>query len=227
VKLTASVALLACIAPAAEAARRNEPTLNPVGTWNCVLYGHPAFGDERVLLYFAPNGTARLARQQDDALDSWSPLSGWTVEDGEMRFSDSRTGRRFTADLSRATLGGGWRTLTAIGGWWCNEVDSVEFQVSGDDESVGLMPPLIPQLTATPAYPRQAIRDAKQGRAVTCFFVNAEGLIVEPELIELSDEIFRAPILDALQRSRYQGWDDSRLVRPACRSYIFKLDAMN
>jgi hypothetical protein len=88
------------------------------------------------------------------------------------------------------------------------------------------MPPLLPSLTATPRYPAQAIRDAKQGRAVSCFFVDAQGYIVQPELIELSDEVFRQPILNALARSRYQAWNDESLLRPGCRSFIFKLDAI-
>jgi hypothetical protein len=88
------------------------------------------------------------------------------------------------------------------------------------------MPALVPVRTATPSYPTQAIREAKQGRAVTCFFVEASGLITKPEIIEISDEIFRAPTLSALARSQYQGWDDPGLVRPGCRTYIFRLDSI-
>jgi hypothetical protein len=71
----------------------------------------------------------------------------------------------------------------------------------------------------------QAIRAAKQGRAVTCFFVDADGYIVQPEVIELSDEIFRAPTLAALERSRYRSWEGGEMLRPGCRSYTFRLDA--
>ena len=66
------------------------------------------------------------------------------------------------------------------------------------------MPPVLPLVTATPRYPIEAIRQAKQGRVVTCFLVDATGAIVEPEIIELSDEMFREPILVALSRSRYE-----------------------
>jgi hypothetical protein len=57
--------------------------------------------------------------------------------------------------------------------------------------------------------------------------VDANGYIVNPELIELSDEVFRQPILNALARSRYQTWSDERVMRPGCRSFIFKLDEIN
>ena len=62
---------------------------------------------------------------------------------------------------------------------------------------------------------------------MSCFFVDANGYIVQPELIELSDEVFRQPILNALARSRYQAWDDESVLRPGCRSFIFRLDAIN
>ena len=74
------------------------------------------------------------------------------------------------------------------------------------------LPPILPLVTATPRYPIQAIRQAKQGRVVTCFLVNSAGLIVEPEIIELSDEIFREPSLVALYRSRWSEVADFRVV---------------
>jgi hypothetical protein len=97
-----------------------------------------------------------------------------------------------------------------------------------DDDAKPLapMPALIPRITATPSYPLVAIRGAKEGRAITCFFVTSAGLIVEPEFIELSDEAFRAPVLSALARSRYQGWANVGTLRPSCRTYTFKLDSL-
>jgi hypothetical protein len=214
---------VAAVAPA-EAARRSRAAVDPVGTWNCVVYGHPAFGDERVLLSFAANGGAQLARQQGDEISAWAPLSSWTADDDALTFSDPRSGRRFEADLRRTTLGGNWRTYSLFGGWWCSAADLGPVTTIDREKSLEYMPPLLPALTATPRYPVQAIRDAKQGRAVSCFFVDANGYIVQPELIELSDEVFRQPILNALARSRYQEWDDERVLRPGCRSFIFKLD---
>jgi hypothetical protein len=189
-----------------------------------VVYGHPAFGDERALLHFAASGAARLARQDDETVLSWNTLAGWSAKGDEMRFNDPQTGRQFEADLGRPTLGGSWRTLTLAGGWWCKAIDTAEVPVR-DAQQQAPMPRLVPSLTATPRYPVQAIRAAKQGRAVTCFFVDADGYIVQPEVIELSDEVFRAPSLAALERSRYRGWEGGEVLRPGCRSYTFRLDA--
>ena len=112
--------------------------------------------------------------------------------------------------MSRVTLGGRWRTVTLVGGWWCTASAS---RRARDERSVCRRAP-VPVRTATPAIRSQAVRDAKQGRAVTCFFVDASGLITKPEIIEISDEIFRAPTLSALARSQYQGWDDASSCGP-------------
>jgi hypothetical protein len=222
------VALLATVlavwtAPA-DAGRRK---LDPVGTWTCVVYGHPAFGDERIVLNFSADGTARLAREFREEITGWTTLHNWTRDGDTMWFTDSRSGRQFEADLTRDTLGGSWRAPTLLGGWWCSAAEFIPVPKIQEQEPTDVMPPLLPTLTATPHYPLQAIRKAKQGRAVTCFFVDSTGFIVDPVVVELSDEIFRQPILNALARSRYQGWDDQRIMRPGCRSFIFKLDALS
>lgn len=214
------IAYLACAGQSASAAG----VINPIGTWTCVVWGHPEFGDERVLFNFAQGGIARLARIEAEAVPAWSGLTPWVKEDREMRFSDPRTGRQFTADLRRDNLGGTWRTLTATGGWWCSQSD-VEVIPETIEARAAALPPVLPLVTATPRYPIQAIREAKQGRVVTCFLVNSAGLIVDPEIIELSDEIFREPILVALDRSRYEP-RQSDTLRPSCRSYTFSLDRL-
>lgn len=221
-----ALAALLAAPPGAHAARRSVK-VDPVGAWSCVIYGHPAFGDERMLFHFAADGTTQLAREVEQKISAWTPLSRWTADDGELTFSDPHTGRQYRADLRRATLGGSWRTVILVGGWWCSELDEAAVPAVEELEPLAVMPPLIPSVTSTPQYPLQAIRDAKQGRAVTCFFVDASGAVVQPELIELSDEVFRAPILAALARSRYVGWDDASVRRPGCRSYIFKLDSLS
>ena len=198
--------------------------INPIGTWTCVVWGHPEFGDERVLFNFAPGGIARLAHIEAEAVPAWSGLTPWVKQDREMRFSDPRTGRQFTADLRRDNLGGSWRTLTTTGGWWCSPSD-VEAIPETTEARAAALPPILPLVTATPRYPIQAIREAKQGRVVTCFLVNSAGYIVDPEIIELSDEIFREPILVALDRSRYEP-RESDTLRPSCRSYTFSLDRL-
>ncbi|HEY3518536.1 MAG TPA: energy transducer TonB [Gammaproteobacteria bacterium] len=214
------VACLACVGKSASAAG----AIDPVGTWSCVVWGHPEFGDERVLLNFTPTGIARLARLEAEAIPAWSGLTPWVKENREMRFSDPRTGRQYTADLRRDNLGGTWRTLTATGGWWCSLSD-VDVIPETTEARAAALPPVLPLVTATPRYPIQAIREAKQGRVVTCFLVDSGGLIVDPEIIELSDEIFREPILVALRRSRYEA-RDSDTLRPSCRSYTFSLDRL-
>jgi TonB-like protein len=222
-QLTAA-ALIACFACAGETVSAARGTLDPIGTWSCVVWGHPDFGDERMLFNFAPQGVARLARLQSEATPTWSDLTPWVEENRELRFGDPRTGRQFTADLRRDNLGGSWRTLTQTGGWWCAQSDIVAVPETNEARAAAL-PPVLPLVTATPRYPIEAIRAAKQGRVVTCFLVDSQGVIVDPQIIELSDEIFREPILVALRRSRYEP-RDSDTLRPSCRSYTFTLDRL-
>jgi hypothetical protein len=225
--IVAVAAALSLVAATDAHAARRWGRVDPVGAWSCVVYGHPAFGDERMLFMFAADGGARVAHEADQKISAWTPMSPWTVNDGELTFNDPHTGRQYRADLRQPTLGGSWRTFTLVGGWWCSETDAAAVPAAEKLEPLKVLPPLIPSVTSVPQYPRQAIREAKQGRAVTCFFVDASGRVVRPELIELSDEVFRAPILAALERSRYRGWDDTNVLRPGCRSYIFKLDALS
>ena len=226
VLVAAFLAGIYATAPAAARRSHAVPSLDPVGTWNCVVYGHPAFGDERLLLNVLRDGSTQVARLLDGEISAWIPLTHWEIEDATLTFTDSRSGRDYHADLTRTTLGGSWRTLTLLGGWWCSPTDFVAAPTIEQAKSENWMPPLLPSLTATPVYPIKAIRDAKQGRAVSCFFVNADGYVVQPEFVELSDEIFRTPILNALARSRYEAWPDERLLRPGCRSFIFRLDPL-
>ena len=220
----AATILIASFACASETANAARGAIDPVGTWSCVVWGHPDFGDERMLFNFAPQGVARLARLESAATPAWSGLTPWIEEDRQLRFGDPRTGRQYTADLRRDTLGGSWRTLTQTGGWWCAVSDIVAVPETNEARAAAL-PPVLPLVTATPRYPIEAIRAAKQGRVVTCFLVDSAGLIVDPEIIELSDEIFREPILVALRRSRYEP-RNSDTLRPSCRSYTFTLDRL-
>ena len=228
----AALLLGVCCAQQAQA-RKNHPvpTLDPVGMWNCVVYGHPAFGDERVLLDVAADGTVRAAHERDGDISPWVALTSWYVEDATMTFTDFHSGRGYEADLTFETLGGKWRTPTLLGGWWCSRTaaDAAPKIPKAKLENAKLdvaMPPLLPSFTATPIYPIKAIRAAKQGRAVSCFFVDEDGNVVQPEIVELSDEIFRAPILNALARSRYQPQPGERALRPGCRSFVFRLEPL-
>jgi hypothetical protein len=209
-----------------ERASAARGSIDPIGTWSCVIWGHPEFGDERVLLNLAASGVARLARVGNDAVPAWSGSTPWIREDRQVRFSDPRTGRQYTADLRRDNLGGSWRTLTATGGWWCAVAD-VAVVPDTSVERAAALPAVLPLVTATPRYPLAAIREAKQGRVVTCFLVDAAGTIVAPEIIELSDEVFREPTLVALSRSRYEPRTADSALRPSCRSYTFSLDRLS
>jgi hypothetical protein len=148
-----------------------------------------------------------------------------------MTFTDQHSGRGYEADLTFETLGGRWRTPTLLGGWWCSRAPTdfgpkVEKAKLGAAKPESQLLPLQPSFTATPVYPLKAIRGAKQGRAVSCFFVDADGNVVRPEIIELSDEIFRVPILNALARSRYQPLPGEQTLRPGCRSFLFRLEPL-
>jgi hypothetical protein len=178
-----------------------------------------------VLLSFDAGGVARLARLENEAVPAWSGLTPWVTEGREMRFNDPRTGRQYTADLRRDNLGGTWRTLTSTGGWWCG-VAEVAVVPETQEERAAALPPVVPLVTLTPRYPIEAIRAAQQGRVVVCFFVDAAGSIIAPEFIELSNEIFREPVLAALQRSRYSPRESGSALRPSCRSYTFTLDRL-
>jgi hypothetical protein len=66
----------------AETANGARGAVDPVGTWSCVVWGHPDFGDERVLFDFTPQGVARLARIETAAVPAWSGLTPWIPEPG-------------------------------------------------------------------------------------------------------------------------------------------------
>jgi hypothetical protein len=221
------------LAPSVASAQRNARAtlLDPVGTWRCVVYGNPRLGDERLLLSFAPDQSARIARHSDGRDPAWLRISNWHVVDGVLTFDDSRTGRHFTAALDHTRLSGEWRTYNLLGGWWCSQADSdsgpgIDILNRADATAENDTRRLIPEVMATPRFPIRAVREAREGRVVLCFVVEPSGEIFEPEFVELSDEIFRATSLDALMRSRYKAWDPGRDggARPACRSFIYKLD---
>lgn len=199
------------------------------GVWNCIVYGDPQAGDERVVLNFGADGSTRMALPSEDVQRPWFPLSRWQLEEDVLTFSDSRTERAFSASLDRSTLGGGWSTEDLYGGWWCSEADPAAasaIYTSPTGEPTAMTQPLIPEVMASPTYPREAIRQATQGRAVICFEVNPLGFVRDPVFVELSDEIFRDPSLTALQQSRYQSWSDNTdgPARPACRSFVYTLE---
>ncbi len=201
--------------------------IDPTGIWNCVVYGFSAASDERIVLKFESGGTTQVAII-GSRTNEWLPLSGWETNRRELTFHEARTGRSFAADLDYTTLGGTWNNLRRSGGWWCAQL-LPELASRVDDllaRERFLMPPLIPDVMATPWYPRRAIREAKEGSAVICFLVETDGVIKDPQVVEISDEIFRVPAVGAVTRSRYAGWSNAVSVRPGCRSFDFHLDAV-
>lgn len=182
-----------------------------------------------MVLNFGADGSTRMAIPSEDVQRPWFPLSRWQLDEDVLTFSDSRTERNFSGNLSRTALGGEWRTDETLGGWWCSEADPAtasSLYTNPTGEPTAMTEPLIPEIMASPTYPRQAIRDALEGRVVICFEVNPLGRVRDPQFVELSDEIFRAPSLDALMQAQYQGWSDDPdgPARPACRSFVYSLE---
>ncbi|MBN1240850.1 MAG: hypothetical protein JXB36_20290 [Gammaproteobacteria bacterium] len=215
--------LLAASAALADGPR---PKIDPVGTWNCLIFG--PYGNQRMFLGFADDDQVFVARITDASRRRWSELSQWRSSRGRITFTDRRSGRVYVADDRALTLGGTWRSEAASGGWWCSPVQGAPaVDAQGRPPSpAGLMTELVPAIMQSPNYPRQAIRDAKEGRAVSCFFVNGIGETSHAELIELSDEIFRGPVLVAVTQSSYRAWGDEAALRPACRNFTFELDTI-
>jgi hypothetical protein len=154
-------------------------------------------------------------------------LSDWKESRGRVRFSDPAAGREYVAEVDDASLGGTWRTAVTSGGWWCTATDGGSAAAEARPPSpAGLMTALVPVIMASPNYPRQAVREAKEGRAIGCFAVYGSGAIGKARVLEVSDELFRGPVLAAIRQSRYRPWGETGAVLPACRSYTFELDTV-
>jgi hypothetical protein len=213
-------ALLAVLPDAGRAER--ERLVDPVGIRNCHVYGRPAIADERLFFKLSSDGSTAVLRLRQGGSARWRPISDWHRRRKKIAFDDAIRGRAFEADLEKPTLGGAWRGRTREGGWWCTRIRGAP--VGRDATGVSAwVSELMPAVTAAPQYPSEAIREAKEGRAVSCFAVRSSGEIVDAVVVDVSDEVFRAPTLAALARSRYRGWDDDEVVRPDCRSFIFRL----
>lgn len=202
--------------------------LDPAGVWACVTYGHErASRDMRFLVHMTSTGTGGFSIQTTRSAGEWITIFPWSPERNELAFTESETGRSFTADLTRATFAGRWSTPVDSGGWWCARrvggTEAAAHAVPGSAVEY-FVPPLVPDVSATPRYPRDAVRAAAEGYAVACFFVDAGGTILEPEVVELSHEHFRTPTLIATYASRYRPWPNGTGVRPGCRTYSYNLD---
>lgn len=221
--VAAAVSLLCASAAYADSPRDR---LDPVGTWNCLIFG--PYGSQRAFLSLAEDDKTYIARVTDASRRRWRELSEWDSSRRHITFADPELDRRYTASTRAVTLGGTWESLDAQGGWWCSPVPDVSTpgRNARPPSPAGLMTELVPSIMTSPNYPRQAIREAKEGRAVSCFLVNGVGEVSSAELIMLSDEIFRGPILAAVAQSSYRAWGDETALRPACRDFTFELDSI-
>lgn len=228
--LPLSLALAAVAAVADAADRRAGAAVEAAGIWHCLIYGDPIYGEQRVVLWLAADGRGWLAVQASDSVLPWDLLGPWEASRRTLRFHDAERRRDFEARLDRASLGGQWRSDTAAGGWWCARRAAGEPE-SGPDLRASLteffLPPLVTSRMATPVYPREAIRAAKEGRAVACFVVDASGAVLDPEIVELSDDVFAEPTLQAARRSRYRPSSLPGFERPACRRYDYSLKVVH
>lgn len=207
--------------------QQNQDQVNtPLGQWNCVIYGNPLLGDERSHFNFSANNFLRITRLIDGEATSNSVDMEYRIENYALTFYDPTTGRTFKAQLGGYTLSGEWRSRAELGGWWCSPVEGGEGIFSNLETAISIGRVDL-ETTVSPTYPLQAIRDVTQGRVVICFDVTTTGNIINPNFIEVSNEVFRAPSLDALVRSKYKSWlpvAENDVLRPACRSFIYRLD---
>lgn len=217
----AAVGLLAAGVAALEAAANEREVDQVVGVWICLMYGEAV--DQRFYLALAADGGTRMARPADAHEGEWRALDPWRRSRQRIEFADPVGGRFFVADRIGEDLGGTWLGVRDHGGWWC----AATAYASGDEPppARGLMELLVPAIMASPSYPLRAIREAREGRTVSCFIVTGNGEILRPEVLEATDDVFREPTLEAVAGSRYRSWGDDDATLPACRSFIFELGA--
>jgi TonB family protein len=222
--LLISIVLWPTLAPAERPVAR-VGLLDPVGTWNCLIYESGVDDDAALLLRITPAGFAEVAETLNA---EWVRMSAWRIRDDTLSFDDDRNGRHFRAGLKGLTLAGVWRARTGTGEWWCSPLareDGEAPQPTAPETPDESFPLPKPELMVVPRYPIQAIRQAQEGLVVVCFKVDADGRIFEPRIVEQSDPIFKDHTLRALLRSRYAPWPAgrSRPARPGCRTYRFRL----
>jgi TonB family protein len=223
--LLASIVVLWSAPATAERPLARLGMLDPIGTWNCLIYENGIDEDAALLLRINEAGFAEAAETLDA---EWVALSEWRIRDDTLSFDDDRNGRHFRAGLKGLTLAGVWRARTGTGEWWCSPLGRAEGgepQVPAPEAVDDSFPLPKPELMVVPRYPIDAIRRALEGHVVVCFKVDADGRIFEPRIVEQSDPIFKDPTLRALLRSHYAPWPEGRgrPARPGCRTYRFRL----
>lgn len=236
---TALLSLLAA-APGAFAA--------PVGVWHCK--GFPTAGPPfEVRFEFTAEGEV-LRLPSDSGPGKAAPLQMLPSKEKDLvRWTDLDTGvvyrGRFSAELMAGALASS--VGDEIEGDFECEPDphsSVAEQDAGGFDEKRFLPPDIkeqvtepapkpeskpkptPKALVAPTYPIDAMDEEIEGRVVVCFYVDREGRILEPLVMDSSHEIFEAPVLKALSRSTFRPAKDEE--QPArshmCRTYKFWLD---
>jgi hypothetical protein len=204
-----------------------DSPVEPVGVWNCVVYGDPARGNERTSLALTPLSAVYWATQGSGGVTAWRRLGDWEQRRRGFSFADVREGRVYEADLERSTLGGKWSGLRKGGGWWCarRPEDLLEVQLDfGRATPEFYVPPLVSNSMDSPRYPIEAIRQAREGHAIVCFLVDSSGQVLDPEVIEITDPLFLATTINAVQRSSYLPSSRVDFSRPGCRDISYTLD---
>lgn len=210
---------IGAIAPAADA-----HAAELLGVWTCTMYGEST--EQRFFLRLAADGGIWMARvaEADDGV--WRDIGTWRRSRTRLMFEDAWNGRSFRAGVDREELGGLWSSFRDRGGWWCAAMPAIPFApADGPPPANRLLHAPVPAIMASPSYPRRAIREATEGRAVTCFVVKGTGEILRPAVVESTHEIFHEPALAAVAVSRYRSWGDEHASLPACRSFTFELRA--
>jgi len=82
-------------------------------------------------------------------------------------------------------------------------------------------PVLLPQ----PVYPRAARAARQEGRVMVCFTLDERGRVLEPAVRATTDEVFNAPVLEAISAARFTPARVGRepVRSTACRTFRFVL----
>jgi hypothetical protein len=199
----------------------------PAGVWSCLVIAPRGVTEESWLLRFSSDEPVAVATNLGGEEPLWRNLSYPRTDGYRVFFQDSGASRSFEGRFDGGSITGSWRTTQSVGEWWCAPVDAPALRGARPDKRDAVRFPLPRSIVlSTPRYPRDAIRNALEGRVVTCFKVDATGRIFDPVVLEQTDIIFREPTLIALGRSNFAPWPDGaeEPPRPACRTYTFRLE---
>ncbi len=83
-----------------------------------------------------------------------------------------------------------------------------------------------PVLTVSPNYPAKPRRERREGRVIVCFKIYPDGSVRKPYVFASSDRAFNRTSLRAIKASRFVAIDDSDERIDACRTYRYRLDAV-